>query len=210
MRRFLLLLFVCVSALALPTAAIYAEGGEDEGDGEILRRSDDANPFDANPVSYPGGPAAKAPLSTGYYVTDNDPPTLPTAAGISWTPTFTFVDTTNEDAAGWRRIISGPNQLPASVWTNPGSQGLEYFRNPNRMVDSTDNAIAGPISIGFPFYYYGRAYDSFYVSTNGLIALTNRRYQYDEFGNRIDYNPVRDDTRGISGATPALDPTPDN
>lgn len=213
MRRFYLLLLVCVSALALPTTAVYAEGGEDEGDGEILRRSNDPNPFDANPVSYPGGPVAKAPLSTGYYVTDNDGPALfplPSQGGLNWSPTFTFIDTTDEDAAGWRRILTGPNQVPASQWTEPGSQGLEYFRNPNRMQDSTDNAFAGPISIGFPYYYYGRTYDSFYVSTNGLVALSNRRYQYDELGNRIDYSPFRDDTRPMSGANALVDPTPDD
>src|SRR5690606_4112005 len=31
-------------------------------------------------------------------------------------------------------------------------------------------------------------YDSFYVSTNGLIALSNRRYNYDDQGNKVLIN----------------------
>ena len=206
MRRILLLL--CTLTFALSSTAVFAQDGEkDDGDG-LLRRSIDRNPFDANPESYPGGPAGKAPLSTGYYVTDNDAPSLPAL----WTPTYSFVDTTGLDARTWRRIVSGPNQTPMSTWSAPGSQGKEFFWNPSVPNDSTDNAIAGPINIGFPFYYYGRAYDSFYVSTNGLIALANRRYQYDDFGNRVDYNPFRDDTlvRPRVGASAAVDPTPDD
>ena len=205
MRRYLLLL--CTLAFALSSTAMLAQDGEDDGGG-LHRRSIDRNPFDANPESYPGGPLGKAPLSTGYYVTDNDAPSMPAL----WTPTYSFVDTTGVDARAWRRIVSGPNQFPAETWDLPGSQGKEFFRNPTVPNDSTDNAIAGPINIGFPFYYYGRAYDSFYVSTNGLIALANRRYQYDDAGNRVDYNPFRDDTlvRPRVGASAVTDPTPDD
>jgi hypothetical protein len=167
MRRIFLLL--CVLALALPTTQAFAGGGGDEGADETLRRSDD-------PLgSFPGGPVSKSPLSTGYYVTDNDAP----ISGQPWTPSYTFVDTTGSQAANWRRILSGPNQRSASFWESAGSLGLEFFRNPNDAADSTDNAFAGPISIGFPFYYYGRKYDSFYVSTNGLVGLSNSRYLYD-------------------------------
>lgn len=182
MRRIMLLL--CVLVLALPTARVFAGGG-DEGTDETLRRSDDAL------GSYPGGPVNKSPLSTGYYVTDNDAP----ISGAPWTPSYSFDDTTGNQATNWRRILSGPNQRPASSWTDASSLGLEFFRNPNNALDSTDNAFAGPMSIGFPFYYYGRKYDSFYVSTNGLIGLSTRRYLYAEDGTRIGYNPASNDTR---------------
>lgn len=202
MRRVLLLL--CALAFILPAAPMLAGGGEEEGESdgsEVLRRSVDAL------GSYPGGPVAKAPLSTGYYVTDNDAPSV----GPPWNPTYQFIDTTGAEARSWRRVLSGPNQRSASYWDQPGSQGREYFRNPNLAADSTDNAIAGPISIGFPFFYYGRKYDSFYVSTNGLIALANRRYQYDEAGNRVDYEPVHDGfTLFPRTGNPLTDPATDD
>jgi hypothetical protein len=192
MRRMLLLLFAI--ALSLPTANLFAGGGDGSAD-ETLRRSDDAF------GSYPNGPASKSPLSTGYYVTDNDAP----ISGSPWSPTYTFVDTTGSQASSWRRILSGPNQRAASYWTGPASLGLEYFRNPNTALDSTDNAFAGPIAIGFPFYYYGKKYDSFYVSTNGLIGLSNRRYLYDEAGNKVGYNVTRDDPRPTHSGGAAAD-----
>jgi len=208
MRRLLLLL--CAVLLSLPTTAILADGGGGDKKSDAadpLRRSTDKDPSDpaGNPESYPGGPISKSPLATGYYVTDNDAP----QSGAPWAPSYSFVDTTGIEARSWRRILSGPNQQPASYWTGAGSLGYEYFRNPNDATDSTDNAFAGPIAIGFPFYFYGRKYDSFYVSTNGLVALTNRRYLYDANGNRIDYDPWSDDIRSKSGNA-ATDPVPDD
>ena len=52
---------------------------------------------------------------------------------------------------------------------------VDELRNPGDFDDSTDNAFAGPMRIGFPFYFNGVRYDSFYVSTNMLITLSNRR-----------------------------------
>jgi hypothetical protein len=201
MRRVLLLL--CALAFTLPAANLFAGGGDDEAsdNSEVLRRSEDAN------GSFPGGPITKAPLATGYYVTDNDAP----ATGPPWSPTYQFIDTTGAEIQSWRRVLSGPNQRAATQWVGPNSLGYEYFRNPNNMTDSTDNAMAGPISIGFPFYYYGRKYDSFYVSTNGLMALTNRRYQYDEQGNRVAYEPVFDGDAILPPTSNAItDPVPDS
>lgn len=208
MRKLLLLL--CAVMFALPTSMVVAgggDGGEKNDSPDPLRRTYDSNPTDpaGNPESYPGGPVGKSPLATGYYVTDNDAP----QSGAPWAPSYTFVDTTGVEAKSWRRILSGPNQQPISFWEQPGSNGYEYFHNPDLATDSTDDAFAGPIAIGFPFYYYGRKYDSFYVSTNGLIGLANRRYQYDVNGNRIDYDPWSDDIRGKSGNA-LTDPTPDN
>ncbi|MGA2298148.1 MAG: hypothetical protein ABSG15_11425, partial [FCB group bacterium] len=56
--------------------------------------------------------------------------------------------------------------------------GFDANGNPNS-VDTVDNAYAGPIPIGGGgFVFNGVLYDSFYVSTNGLVALTNKRYNY--------------------------------
>ncbi|HVK37354.1 MAG TPA: T9SS type A sorting domain-containing protein [Candidatus Kapabacteria bacterium] len=202
--RTLLALALTLVALAAPDA--LAQRKSDRG--ELLRRSHDENPLDADPRSTPGGPVGKAPLATGYYVVDNDDPLV----GAPWRPSYVFLDTTGIDSRRWRRIRPGPNLDAPGTWEGPGSQGKEFFRNPHAPADSTDDAIAGPIAIGFPFHYYGRAYDSFYVSTNGLIALSNRRYDYDSLGRRIDYNRWRDDTlaRPRIGASAALDPTPDD
>ncbi|MBS0171361.1 MAG: hypothetical protein JSR62_13495, partial [Nitrospira sp.] len=195
MRRAYVVLSLLV--MLLPASSVMAGGGDgDKKNVEPLRRSDAAL------GSYPGGPDSKAPLSTGYYVTDNDAP----QTGQPWAPNFSIDPAPLSE---WHRILSGPNQRLPNFWTRPESNGYEYFRNPDDMSDSTDNAFAGPIAIGFPFYYYGRKYDSFYVSTNGLIALTNRRYQYDEQGRRVDYEPVFDDTRPRA-ASAAADTTPDN
>lgn len=202
--RVLYLVCTLVFALTLMLRAQEPKGG---GEG-LLRRSNDAIPLDADPESMPGGPVGKAPLATGYYAVDNGDPLV----GSPWRPTYVFLDTTGLDSRSWRRIRSGPNQLPMSTWSQPGSQGKEFFWNPSSPLDSTDNAFAGPIAIGFPFHYYGRAYDSFYVSTNGLIALSNRRYEYNLAGERIGYNPMRDDTlvRPRRGARAQDDPTPDD
>ena len=141
MRRFLVLLYAALFAmLTVPALAGGGDGEEEQTDPETLRRS----LFEKG--SYPGGPLSKAPLATGYYVTDNDAP----ISGAPWQPSYEFFDTTGSDLAAWRRLRSGPNQ---GITTTPF--GEEYFRNPNNMSDSTDDAFAGPISIGFPFYYYG-------------------------------------------------------
>lgn len=126
-------------------------------------------------------------------------------------------------------------------------EGYRYFRNPaqhnrylNRLdtdpgIDTVRHAIAGPIPIGFPFFMNGLRYDSFYVSPRGIIALSNRRYFYNSYGDRVippgktdcydemsaDWgflNGVPNNTapnqgrRRISPGSPASlnDPTPDN
>lgn len=86
--------------------------------------------------------------------------------------------------------------LPPAATGKVPNEGYRYFRNPaqhdrylNRLdlgtgIDTTTMAIAGPIPIGFAFYFNGLRYDSFYVSPRGIVALTNRRYLYDAEGNR--------------------------
>lgn len=194
MRRVLVLLYAALFAsFALPAYAGGGDGEEEQTDPETLRRSQ----FSSG--SYPGGPIAKAPLATGYYVTDNDAP----ASGAPWQPSYQFFDTT-VDVTSWRRIRSGPNQGVTVT-----QFGHEYFRNPNNMSDSTNDAMAGPIAIGFPFYYYGTKYDSFYATTNGLLALSNRRYVYNLNGDRIAYDQFSDDPRSRTGNA-VTDPTPDD
>jgi len=179
MRKALLLL--CALMVSLPMTRLLAGGGEGDEE-ETQRETQRKSVF---PNSYPGGPIAKSPLSTGYYVTDPDQPFI----GQPWAPSYEYFDTLGNERQYWHRVLSGPNQRDAAFWRRRESEGYEYLRNPNNMGDSTNDAFAGPISIGFPFYYYGRKYDSFYVSTNGLVALSQRRYQYDEFGNRVAYEP---------------------
>lgn len=178
-------------------------------------------------------------ISTGYYFVSNQ-----STADDVWRPRASeFVDTSFERAR-WQTIISGPRQeLPSkwesSQWKN-GEGGYPFFRNPANdnlgtpvaeyflhdsdpalpggfVIDSTDDAIAGPMKLGLAggFKFNGIRYDSFYVSTNGLIALTNRRYFYDENGvrrleNGTAYDPQSMDwfatTRSGDGTT---DPTAD-
>lgn len=118
-------------------------------------------------------------ISTGYYLLDSEDP-----SESRHVPDPTrLLHSLDEEVDTWYRIVSGPNQFPSEHWTTH-PEGHAYFRNPGDADDSTDNAFAGPIKIGFPFYFNGVRYDSFYVSSNGVIALSNRRYHYDESGQR--------------------------
>ncbi len=164
----LLLLGCCIQ--------MHAKGDSDE----LLRRSGGESypaPYDPTVDWDRESPA----ISTGYYVVDSEDP-----AGEPWTPRPSELLVRLSDEPGtWRRIASGPNQFPPEYWEN-NRDGHTYFRNPGDMEDSTDNAFAGPIYIGFPFYFNGVRYDSLYISTNGLLALSNRRYFYDpETGERV-------------------------
>jgi hypothetical protein len=157
---------------------------------EIIQKKSELTDFNAN---YPGtsfprpfvtngnpveNPKNSPAISTGYYfVHSNDPVIVP------WRPIPNILDTT-DDTKNWRRILSGPNQRTNNYWLSNLADGRRYFRNPNNMSDSCDNAIAGPIPIGFKFLFNGIEYDSFYVSTNGAIFLSNSRYYYDQYGNR--------------------------
>jgi hypothetical protein len=151
-------------------------------------------------------------ISTGYYFMDNQSTSegiwkpSPNPNGNTGLLPLTF----EEDL--WYQIYSGPRQVPVNEFESgydivnrlilppptgkTPREGYRYFRNPaqypdysNRMyknpgIDTTKNAIAGPIPIGFAFYVNGIRYDSFYVSPRGIIALSNRRYLYDGEGRR--------------------------
>ena len=175
MKKYLLLI-VAAMMLAI-TASPAISDDKDVGDDELLRKSviSEPNPFLFN-SSFPL--PTWMTRSTGYYFVDSDDD-----APDYWRPNVDIVDTLFESNL-WRRILQGPNLRDPQYWRDNPSEGLRYFRNPAVMTDSTDDAIAGPIPIGFNFYFNGLRFDSFYVSTNGIIALTNRRYFYDANGNR--------------------------
>jgi hypothetical protein len=140
-------------------------------------------------------------------------------AGPYWYPDVSkFVQETTNPIL-WHDIVTGPGQFPADFW-NTQPEGRAYFRNPGKMTDSTNNAIAGPIPIGLNggFKFNGIRYDSFYVSTNGIIGLSNRRYFYNPVdgqryippGSTTAYDSQSDDNlRGRSGDG-LSDGTPDN
>ncbi len=133
-------------------------------------------------------------VSTGYYVVDfaDDAPAY-------WKPSETIYSL-DENPERWVSILPGPRLVEPTYWVNNKEEGHRFFRNPayptqtngdffehnDYFQDTTDNAFAGPMPLKLVggFYFNGVRYDSFYVTTNGLIALTNRRYFYDEFGNK--------------------------
>jgi hypothetical protein len=119
--------------------------------------------FGVNVASAQSGDRRGEPnvLSTGYYVVDSDDD-----APLPWRPNYFFVDT-NYQPVTWRRIANGPRQFAS--WGN-------FFFNPNGWndianMDTSDNAMAGPIPIGFKFAFYDVEYDSVYVSSNGFIGF---------------------------------------
>ncbi|MFC2131271.1 FlgD immunoglobulin-like domain containing protein, partial [Bacteroidota bacterium] len=178
----------------------FAEDGK-KTDDENLRRSllDEPTTFGTfGPfgTSYPvpfdrtDNDKEDAAISTGYYFVHSGD--LKAAPPLR--PDYSFLDTT-EDALNWKRILSGPNQREMSEWVDENGklkeEGYRFFRDPydddwslatGGGTDSTDNAIAGPIPIGFDFMFNGLVYDSFYVSTNGGIILSNARYVYNDRG----------------------------
>ncbi len=164
-------------------------------------------------VKQGANPRTSPAISTGYYFVDSREIRIPTF----WRPSPRLVSLDFEPNL-WKKIISGPRQVDSTYWDAPENSalGLGFFRNPTfpsegsyfmhdvdptdirYATDSTNEAFAGPIPIGISggFYFNGIRYDSFYVSTNGVIALTNRRYFYDSEG-QVTIPP---------GATTAYDP----
>jgi hypothetical protein len=196
MRKYLLLITV-ISALSLQAVYAGGKGGGSEGSLQKKSRFFENPAYFHQPSSFPlnfdetgqQNKPEEASISTGYYFVDNNE-VMPEEF-LHMRPAYKFIDTTEEPNL-WRKIVPGPRILPKSYWESNTKEGLAFFRNPaedfwNDPTDSVDNAIAGPIPLGIRggFYFNGIRYDSFYVSTNGLIALTNRRYFYDENGNRV-------------------------
>lgn len=216
------LLSLAMMALIAGTVQVTAGGKKDE----VQRKSVTPQNSAPRPFTVKGAnPRTQPAISTGYYIMDSDEPNAADYdrdARTGWRPSPDFVSLDTEPAL-WREIVTGPYQLPASYWQNNTDEGLRYFRNPANMNDSTDNAIAGPIpmKLSQAFYFNGVRYDSFYVSTNGIIALSNRRYFYNPAtgeryipdGASSAYDPNGDDFRARDNSTPEAsltDPTPDN
>lgn len=226
-RSLQLLTIVCIS---LFTALSLYAGDKGKSNDNPLRKSDLEDPIGVSTFPTPFNKTANQPtappVSTGYYFVDSEDD-----VPLAWRPVNEIEDT-NAQRDYWRRILQGPRVRDSIYWIQNTSEGLRFFRNPafpagNRSMfshgadnatDSTDDAFAGPIPIKFDFYFNGIRYDSFYVSTNGLIALTNRRYFYDNNGNRYIpdgetscYDPMSMDwfarTRSGNGLD---DATPDN
>jgi len=215
----LLLLFAFLAVIIAP---LYVQASDDKkADDDVLRKSEMFEPptFGPDASSFPmrfteiGNSITNPPISTGYYFVDSDD-----EAPDYWRPSPGIIDTTTEPNL-WRRILPGPRLREPEFWET-STDGLRFFRNPalpapggdffNGPTDSTDDAIAGPMPIGFNFYFNGLKFDSFYVSTNGIIALTNDRYFYDNQKQRVIppgatdcYNPMSMDWfyggRGRSG-----------
>ncbi|MFZ9814377.1 MAG: hypothetical protein ACO3EO_03770, partial [Candidatus Kapaibacteriota bacterium] len=203
---------IALLAFFAASMAVYA-GGKEDG---TLRKSRFPATFPQPFTNFPAlnnannsrpNNSAHA-VSTGYYVVDSDDD-----AGDFWRPNLdrAFLnrlnDTEPSELIKWKQITTGPNQ------SFDVSEGRPQFRNPGspNLTDSTDNAFAGPIRIGFPFFFNGVRYDSFYVSTNGLVSLSSSRYEVNSVGTRTGYNLYRDDlfARPASG-NPATDPVADD
>lgn len=145
------------------------------------------------PFTEIGNPKNVPSISTGYYFMDNG---NPGTVWDAWKPTDNALVPTTVEKNLWYRILSGPRQVPIAD-RNGTKEGKNYFRNPAESaymfdkndkqtpVDSVNGAIAGPIPLGFAFYFNSIRYDSFYVSTKGVIALVNRRYFYNNNGQRV-------------------------
>lgn len=227
MKKLLLLFgFICLASFSQASAT-----GSSKSD-ELLKKSaipeSTPIPFNAEAITQES-PA----ISTGYYFVDSDESNLP----IYWRVSYESVQLDYETHL-WKRILSGPRQVDSTYWTVNPNEGLGFFRNPGKPAnksyflpglvngtDSTNNAIAGPIPLNLNegFYFNGMRYDSFYVSTNGVIALTNRRYFYDATGSRTIppgatscYDPMSMDwfatgrTTRLEGAASLTDPIPDD
>jgi hypothetical protein len=121
-------------------------------------------------------------LATGYYVVDSDD-----NAPLPWRPNFAILDTLYQPFT-WYRIKSGPRQFfigdrPWHFFYDPVNyqNGAAQGFNPTYIptMDTTNDAIAGPIPMGFTFNFYNDGpnnggYDSCFISTNGYIGFANR------------------------------------
>ncbi len=188
MKRFFLLFVVLAGMLSLPMRSLAAE---DKAFEEALRRSQlDETNLNPDKTGYPCpfvktgspiiNPVGQTAISTGYYFVDSD---VNGDAGAPWRPDPANTPNVNFESSRWVRIFSGPNQAPKAYFdADTNINGHYYFMNPtpgqNGQIDSTDDAIAGPIPIRFEFYFNGIREDSFYVSSNGLVGFSNRRYTY--------------------------------
>ncbi|MDA3843809.1 MAG: T9SS type A sorting domain-containing protein [Candidatus Kapabacteria bacterium] len=197
----IILLIVISSLFSMSTVnTVYAQKSGNKGLGlsEYVQISDNEKQCTTpQPFDEFNNNRNAAAISTGYYFFDSNGP----YGNREHRPTPEVVDLSFE-ASNWQRIAAGPGLWKSSMHrTDLGPDGRPkrgeiFFHNPNQSLDpndpnydngrydSTDNAFAGPMPIGFSFKFGGLDYDSFYVSTNGVITLSNSRYCYDTLGQR--------------------------
>jgi len=239
MRKIVLL---CAVLSGLMFGNLYAQKGGEEKDirSDLPGQGTNVAPYSTYPQPFNpyGNPKDQPAVSTGYYFNDN------VRNGDLETPVYSpsfnsFENPSTFEPERWTEVIPGPRIVDPNSWDN-NPKGQYYFRNPayptenggdyfehnaSFGTDSTDDAIAGPMPIGLKraFLFNGIAYDSFYVSTNGVMALTNSRYVYDEDGDRI-VPPGKDNAYNIQsmdwfytggrnrldGAASLTDATPDD
>jgi hypothetical protein len=109
-------------------------------------------------------------LPTGYYVVDSDD-----NAPLPWRPNYFFIDTLYQPFS-WYRIKSGPRQFfigdrPFHFFYDPYNNGHGFDPNYIASMDTTNDAMAGPIPIGFKFNFYNTDYDSLIISQNGYLGF---------------------------------------
>lgn len=192
MKKFTILVILAIGFLF---SSVVTDAKEDAKKKDEFQRKSEWNmpaPF-VDGTSYPrnfnetNNARGNGAISTGYYFFDNKEG----AIYQKWLPNVEVADT-NVESGLWRKIDAGPRSKGKDYWTNNPPEGMAFFRNPadknifSNPIDTVDDAFAGPIPLKIDggFYFNGIRYDSFYVSTNGIIALSNRRYYYDEDGNR--------------------------
>jgi hypothetical protein len=193
------------------------KGNELQGKSELKNNNGEVAGFTHSYPSYfnefteKNNASTNAAVSTGYYFYDNEQaPITKNGAVDLWHPTGMPNDSNwrnhvadeydvLKNSSYLHRIFPGPRLVDSIYWQTNSLYGKHYFRNPADLLggsvfdkdrddlDSTENAIAGPMPIGIRdgFYFNGVRYDSFYVSTKGVIALSNRRYMYNSQGERV-------------------------
>lgn len=157
-----------IAAAAIAVAGDNGKGNEEQRRSIIGKRDNNGSfprPFPLGPADNPNpNPAVKntiAPVvSTGYYIVDSDDNADPAWKNYPFRLPIDEIDL-NYQPTTWRQIVSGAHQFPESYWDGH-PEGKPFFQNPATKTsqlpygtDSTDNAFAGPIPIGFDFYFNG-------------------------------------------------------
>jgi len=77
--------------------------------------------------------------------------------------------TAGPDGFGYTYKDSTELSMPAFEWTDISKSG-----NARALTDKNDarDKVFGPISIGFPFRFYGIEYRELYIASNGLVSFT--------------------------------------
>lgn len=110
------------------------------------------------------------------------------------------------DNFGYQWIDSDETGGPAYEWNDIAATGTNITNwTPSGSFPAKDEGYAGPISIGFPFDFYGNEKTELYVATNGIILFTplseniisNSSIPNNDFPNEY-ISPFWDDLDGTS------------